>query len=42
VLTQGEHLRVGHTTAVLGDEHQMGVQVAGEAVTASSVGVWFR
>ena len=41
LFTQVEHLRVEHATAVFGDEHQVDVQVAGDAGTTAKIGVWF-
>jgi hypothetical protein len=36
-----EHLRVEHATAVLDGEHQVELQVAGDAATTASIGVCF-
>ena len=41
VFAQVEHLRVEHATAVLDGEHQVDVQVAGDAATTASIGVCF-
>ena len=36
-----EHLRVEHATAVLGDEHQVDVEVVHDAAITASIGLWF-
>ncbi len=41
VFARVEYLRVEHATAVRGGEHQVDVQVAGDAATTASIGVWF-
>ena len=41
LFAQVEHLRVEHAMAVVGGEHQVGVQVVYDAATAPNIGVWF-
>jgi len=41
LFAQIEHFRVEHAAAVLGDEHQVNVQVVDDAVTTPNIGVWF-
>jgi hypothetical protein len=41
LFAQAEHLRVEHARPILGDEHQVDVQVAGDAATAPSIGLRF-
>ena len=36
-----EHLRVEHVTPILGDEHQVDVQVVDDAASTASIGVRF-
>jgi hypothetical protein len=40
LLAAGEHLLVEHATSVLGDEHQVDVEVPDDATTTPDVGVW--
>ena len=37
----GEHFRVEHATPILGDEHQMDVQVVDDAAATPGIGLWF-